>query len=83
MAWALHILLTGLAILVSAIVLNIAAVAAGIPTWYDFLAAVRERGLAEAARDAGLAGMAFLLVVYPFLLGLVAWIVGTGAARAP
>ncbi len=83
MAWALHVLLTGFAILATAIVLNVAAAAAGIGTWYDFLAAARERGLGDAARDAGLTTLAFLVVGYPFLLGLVAWLVGSGATRAP
>jgi hypothetical protein len=76
MTWALHVLLTGLAILACAILLNVAAAAAGISTWYDVLAEVRDRGLVRAAREAGIATLVLLLLVYPFLLGLVAWFVG-------
>jgi hypothetical protein len=87
MTWALHVLLTGLAILACAILLNVAAAAAGISTWYDLIGEAREQGLVRAAREAGIATLVLLLVVYPFLLGLaawlVAWFVGRDATGAP
>jgi hypothetical protein len=68
------IYLTGGLILIAAVLVNLLAAWLGLPTWYTFLQQAAENGLSRAAARAGLAGMTFLLLVYPFLLGAAAYL---------
>jgi hypothetical protein len=69
----LKMLLAGLAVLVAAILLNILANLLGISTWYDFLQAVSQGGFTEAVRRLNALEYIFLLLLYPFMLGLAAY----------
>jgi hypothetical protein len=71
----LKILLAGLAVLVVAILLNILANLLGISTWYDFLQAVSQEGFIGAVRRLKAMEYIFLLLLYPFMLGLAAYAV--------
>jgi hypothetical protein len=64
----------GLIILFAAVLVNGAAAWIGLPSWYDFFRTAGELGVRRAAGQAGVAGMVFLLLVYPFLLGTAAYL---------
>jgi hypothetical protein len=72
-----HVFVIGVAILVVAIVVNGLAIAAGVSTWYGFLEAVQAQGLLQAIRRERPFSLLFLLLLYPFILGLT----GYGLAR--
>lgn len=63
----------GVAILVVAILLNLLANLLGLATWYDFLGAASQRGLTEALRGLKIWDYLFLILLYPFSLGLAAY----------
>lgn len=65
----LRLYIAGLVVLGGAILVNLAASAAGLITWYDFLAAAANDGLAHAIRDAGGLNLLFLALLYPAGLG--------------
>ena len=65
----LKIYLTGIVILVSAIVLNILAGLLGIVGWYDFLTGLMRDGKLFL-RQLGVLDYAWLFVLYPAFLGL-------------
>lgn len=70
----LKIFLAGWLVLLGAIVINAAAGALGLPGWYDLLRSVGQAGLLNALRAAGLMGLVFLLLIYPALLGALAYL---------
>jgi len=70
-----YILGTGLGILFLAIILNIVASFFDISTWYDFLTQLKNEGLGNAMRKTSLVSLIFLFIIYPFLLGLVAYFI--------
>jgi hypothetical protein len=70
----LKIYLAGMAVLVAAIGLNLLANLLGLSTWYDFLGTVSQQGLMAALRRLSVLDYLFLIVLYPFLLGLAAYL---------
>ena len=67
----LKVYLTGIIILVSAIVLNVLSGLLGIAGWYDFLSGLSREGKVFL-RQLGVLDYAWLFVLYPALLGLSA-----------
>ena len=65
----LKVYLTGIIILVSAIVLNVLSGLLGIAGWYDFLSGLSREGKVFL-RQLGVLDYAWLFVLYPALLGL-------------
>ncbi len=63
----------GLAILIGAIVINVLAYYLSLPTWYDFLKLVTSQGLVGALSSLSVFAFIFLFIIYPFLLGLLAY----------
>lgn len=66
------VFLAGWIVLVVAIILNYIAIKFGLTTWYDFAGIIGKHGLIEAVKRIGVVSVVFLLVVYPFVLGLAA-----------
>jgi hypothetical protein len=64
--------ITGIIVLVAAIILNILIQRLGIMGWYDFLSKIQVRGR-EVFSEMGPADYAWLFVIYPFTLGLSAY----------
>ena len=69
----LRIYVAGILILASAIILNVLAQAKGIMGWYGFLTKLAEEGQ-SALRSVRIFDYLWMFIVYPFLLGLVAWL---------
>lgn len=69
--YILSIFLTGILILIAAIILNAIANLIGVFTWYSYIELIRGVGFFEASKKASFS-LIFLYVIYPFLLGLVA-----------
>ena len=67
------ILSVGWIILVTAILLNIAASKLSVDTWYPFLNEVSKTGFLKAFSKSSLLSKLFLFIIYPGLLGLVAF----------
>lgn len=65
------IFLTGLLILVTAIILNLLAQTLGLATWYSFLNQVQVTDLVSSLRSLSLLSSLFLFFVYPLLLGAI------------
>ena len=65
----LRLYIAGLVVLAGAIVINLAASAAGLTTWYGFLAAAAKDGLVDAIGAAGGLNLLFLVLLYPAGLG--------------
>jgi hypothetical protein len=63
----------GYAILIGAIVLNLLATSLGLVTWYGFLESAAAHGCSGAIREAGVISIVYLFVLYPLLLGWMAW----------
>ncbi len=68
------IFLIGWVVLLGAIVINLTAGALGLATWYDLLRSVGQLGLLNGLRAAGPSGLVFLLLIYPTLLGALAYL---------
>ena len=64
---------SGYTILIGAIILNILATALGIMTWYGFLESATAHGFFGAIGHAGVISVVYLFVLYPLLLGWMAW----------
>jgi hypothetical protein len=69
----LKIYLTGLVILVAAILLNGIVARLGIMGWYEFLTKMTENGT-SVFRETGPLDLIWLFLLYPTLLGGSAWI---------
>ncbi len=68
----LEIFILGTVILGLAVIINFLANAMGITTWYSFLINISEDGLINTVEKQGL-NLIFLIVIYPLLLGAVAY----------
>jgi hypothetical protein len=64
----------GVAVLVAAILLNLLSGWLGLATWYSFLSQVSEKGWGPALHSLTPVDYLFLIVVYPGLLGLAAYL---------
>jgi hypothetical protein len=71
----LKIFLAGIVVLVVAVILNLLANLFHLATWYTFLARISELGFAAALQSLKVFDLLFLAVLYPFLLGLAAYLV--------
>lgn len=65
--------LTGLFILVAAILFNLIASVLKVMSWYDFLTKVSEQGKKVFEQTSWL-DFTWLFIFYPLLLGFTAWI---------
>lgn len=63
----LFIFVLGISILLGAIILNLIASSIGIMTWYNFL---------KSPEKAGMLSYIWLFVIYPFGLGIIAYLGG-------
>lgn len=63
----------GVGVLAVAILVNALAVAAGLTTWYAFIAAIQDEGLWPAILHERIPTLFFLFLLYPFILGLTAY----------
>jgi hypothetical protein len=70
----LKIYLAGIAVLIAAVLLNLAAGWLNLSTWYSFLNLVSENGLSQAIQSLRFIDYIFLLLIYPGLLGLAAYL---------
>jgi hypothetical protein len=68
------IYLAGITVLIAAVFLNLAAGWLNLSTWYSFLNAVSENGLSSTLQSMKLIDYVFLMVIYPGLLGLAAYL---------
>ena len=66
-----QIFIAGLAILIVAIIINILANIIGIETWYGFINRIQRDGFLNSIMEVRY-HLIFLLIIYPFVLGLVA-----------
>jgi hypothetical protein len=71
----LKIFFAGIAILLAAILLNMLASSLGLQTWYTFLNAIEQQGLASTLKMLKVTDYFFLFLTYPFLLGLSAYLI--------
>ncbi len=69
MIFFIKILLSGMMILLVALLLNMTAAYFGINTWYHFVERAGEQGIIDALKNENIGHMVFLFLVYPFLLG--------------
>jgi hypothetical protein len=67
----LKMYLSGIVVLVGAILINSVAGLIGLPTWYDFLKSAGEQGFLTALRTLNVLQLLFLFVLYPAGLGLL------------
>ena len=71
MIW--HIYLTGITILVVAIIVNGLAQVAGVTTWYGFISSIQTQGFIQATRNESILSIGFLFVLYPGILGMTGY----------
>lgn len=69
----LNIFLSGVLILIVAMLANILATAVGLLTWYDFLKDIQGSGFLETIKNTGYLSLIFLFLIYPFILGITAY----------
>lgn len=69
----LKIYLSGLIVLLGAILINSLAGLFGLTTWYDFLKSAGDTGFANAIRTLTAVQLVFLFVLYPTGLGLLVY----------
>lgn len=69
----LKILAIGWLILLSAIILNWFAHKLGMSTWYGYLNSIQDSGLSNTHQNMSVFNLAFLYLIYPFLLGATAY----------
>jgi hypothetical protein len=67
----LKIYLSGIVVLVGAILINTLAGLLGLPTWYDLLKSAGEQGFLSALRALTVLQLLFLFILYPTGLGLL------------
>jgi len=70
----LKVFAVGFGILVAAIVVNFLANYLGIETWHSFLSLIQKIGLLSAIKEKW-QHLIFLVFIYPFVLGLAAYLV--------
>ena len=66
------ILILGWVVLLAAICLNIVAKMIRLTTWYDFLLLIKDHKV-KALKRISLVSYLFLFIIYPAILGLVAY----------
>lgn len=71
----LKIFLTGWIILVVAIALNFIAVKLGVDTWFSYINEIGKVGIVKAFSNSTIISKLFLFIIYPFILGLTAYLV--------
>ncbi len=71
----LKIFALGWGVLIGAILLNLAANRFGISGWYDFLNEVGKVGFYKVFSKSDVTSLLFLFFFYPFLLGLISYII--------
>lgn len=71
----LKIFAVGWGILIGAILLNFLASKFGIIGWYEFLYNIGKLGFAKTLESTSPLSLIFLFIIYPFLLGLVAYMI--------
>jgi len=71
----MKIYLTGLVVLIIAILLNFLAGKVGLDTWYSFLSEFQKVGPVKTIAKTSLPSLIFLFGIYPFCLGVVAFFV--------
>ena len=74
MAWKelLIIFMTGVFILVGAIIINSLAKTIGLTTWYDLLINLKNNGIKELS-NTNFLSLIFLFVIYPLVLGTIGY----------
>lgn len=70
---AVSVFLSGILVLIGALVFNILEHSLGISTWYTFSFAVAENGFGAALRQQSFLDILFLFFMYPLFLGFVAY----------
>jgi hypothetical protein len=70
----LRIYLVGLAVLIAAVALNLLSNLFGLATWYSFLNQIAQRGFVPAVQELKAYEILFLILIYPLLLGLTAYL---------
>jgi hypothetical protein len=70
----LKVYLAGLVVLIVAVVLNLLANVIGLATWYSFFNQVSQRGFFPALQSLKMIEILFLILLYPLLLGLAAYL---------
>jgi hypothetical protein len=68
------LLFSGFSILFVAVVVNLVVSYFGISTWYSFLSSIEQRGLIGSLAQLKFFSILFLFLIYPFILGLTAYI---------
>lgn len=71
----LGIYLSGIVVLIGAIIINLFIKLLKISTWYDFINEISRQGLKQVFINQGLFGFIFLFIVYPLLLGLLVYLI--------
>jgi len=74
----LIILITGFGILIGAILINYIATTLNLSTWYDFLTDIEKVGFLESIKNQNFASIIFMLLIYPLLLGTIAYYIIRG-----
>lgn len=70
----IKIFLSGWIILLVAIVINAIVNASPLSGWYEYFNAISQKGLSQANKEIGFLNLVFLYLIYPFLLGLCAYL---------
>lgn len=70
----IHSFLAGIAILIIAILINGLTTLINLTTWYAFIQSIINQGFKETLFSTNIQSFVFLFLIYPFLLGLTAYI---------
>lgn len=68
------LLFSGFSILFVAVVLNLIVGYFGLSTWYSLLNSIEQQGLIGSLAQLKFFSILFLFLIYPFILGLTAYI---------
>lgn len=71
----IEIYLAGILVLIWAVLINLIAKFLKIPGWYDFLNNIKEKGFSSTLAVQDFFSIAFLFLIYPFLLGTIAFLI--------
>ncbi len=63
------IFISGLSILIFAVVVNYLAIQLGLMTWYGFFEEVGRIGFSEALKNQSIYSIIFMIFIYPLVLG--------------
>ena len=70
----LKLFLTGIIILVGAILINALASLLNLVTWYSFLSTLARDGILPGLKNTPFLSLIFLFLLYPFSLGCLAYL---------